>query len=53
MIYFLPDQIDSMVCVNKIKAENMKVFLRDGSTQDFKNPFTAQEPFRIYPNTGN
>jgi polyferredoxin len=46
-VYFDPAQVDSLQVVEKIKAAKMKVFLKDGSTREFDNPFTAEEPFRI------
>jgi len=49
-VYFLPDSVDSMMIVGKMTAPEMKVYLRDGSTTNFKNPFKMEEPFRIYQN---
>lgn len=47
IVYFDPAQVDSLKIVEKIKAPMMKVFLKDGSTKDFENPFHAVEPYRI------
>ena len=46
-VYFDPVQLDSLQIVEKIKAPKMKVFLKDGSTREFDNPFTAEEPYQI------
>ncbi len=48
-IYFDPAQVDSAKIVEMLTSPTMTVYLRDGSTRDFENPFHPEEPFKVIP----
>ncbi|MCD6234449.1 MAG: 4Fe-4S binding protein [Candidatus Marinimicrobia bacterium] len=48
-IYFDPTQVDSAEIVEMLTSPTMTVYLRDGSSRDFDNPFHPEEPFKVIP----
>ena len=48
-ITFDPSQTDTSKIIEKLKSPVMTVSLRDGTTRDYDNPFTPEEPFKILP----
>lgn len=48
-ITFDPSQTDTSNIIEKLRSSVMTVLLKDGSTRDFDNPFTPEEPFTILP----
>jgi hypothetical protein len=46
-IYFDPAQVDSAEIVKMLTSPTMTVYLQDGSTRDFENPFHPEEPYKV------